>query len=191
MRLLTDHEMIAGCKKGDRKAFNELVLKYQKQVFNIAYGMLSDYEDASDASQEVFVRVYRSISAFREQSSFTTWLFRICSNVCNDMRRKRQRRGITISIDNDEEDNPVSQIASEDPTPADLVEMNERQRAVRDAIDSLKPEYKDIIVYSDIEQFSYEEIAEIIKCPVGTVKSRLNRARNALRKKLSEKRELF
>ena len=72
-----------------------------------------------------------------------------------------------------------------------MAEMNERQRAVRDAIDSLKPEYKDIIVYSDIEQFSYEEIAEIIKCPVGTVKSRLNRARNALRKKLSEKRELF
>ena len=191
MRLLTDQEMIALCRNGDREAFNALVLKYEKQVFNIAYGMLSDYEDASDAAQDVFIKVYRSIASFRGQSSFSTWLYRICSNVCNDMLRKRQRRGISISLDNDEEDNPASHLPSEEPTPAERLEESERSRAVREAINGLRKEYREIIVFSDMEQLSYEEIAKILRCPVGTVKSRLNRARNALRKKLSEKRELF
>lgn len=189
---MTDQEMITRCKKGDREAFNELMVKYQKQVFNIAYGMLSDYEDASDAAQEVFVKVYRSIASFRGQSSFTTWLYTICRNVCNDILRKRQRRGFTISIDsNEEEDNPVSELPSEEPSPEEYYEMNERQRIVQEAIRSLSPEYREIIIYSDIEQLSYDEISKILKCPNGTVKSRLNRARNALKKKLSGKKELF
>lgn len=188
---MTDQEMIALCRSGDREAFNALVLKYQKQVFNIAYGMLSDYEDASDAAQDVFIKVYRSIASFRGQSSLSTWLYRICSNVCNDILRKRQRRGISISLDNDDEDAPVSELPSEEPTPAERLEESERRRAVREAINSLRKEYREIIVFSDMEQLSYEEISKILRCPVGTVKSRLNRARNALRKKLSEKRELF
>lgn len=189
---MTDQEMIMRCKKGDREAFNYLVTKYQKQVFNIAYGMLSDYEDASDASQEVFVKVYRYISAFRGQSSFTTWLYRVCSNVCNDILRKRQRRGITVSLDtDDEEDNGTTELPSEEPGPYEQLELTERQRVVRSAIDSLRNEYREIIIYSDMQQLSYEETAAILKCPVGTVKSRLNRARNALRKKLSDSKELF
>ncbi len=189
---MTDQEMIAGCKKGSRDAFNELVLKYQKQVFNIAYGMLSDYEDASDAAQEVFVKVYRSIASFKGQASFTTWLYRICANVCNDILRKRQRRGISISLDAEESDSGApSEIPSSEPTPEESLEQNERQRAVRDAINSLSAEYREVIVYSDLQQLSYDEISAILRCPVGTVKSRLNRARNALRKNLSDKRELF
>ena len=188
---MTDREMIAQCKKGDREAFNELILKYQKQVFGIAYGMLSDYEDASDAAQEVFVNVYRSISSFREQASFTTWLYRICRNVCSDMLRKRQRRGPQLSLDNDDDDDPLMNTASDAPGPAEVYEQTERQAAVRQALDTLKTDYKEVIVYCDMQGMSYEEAAVILKCPVGTVKSRLNRARNALRKKLSEKRELF
>jgi RNA polymerase sigma-70 factor (ECF subfamily) len=184
--------MIARCKKGDREAFNELMNKYQKQVFNVAYGMLSDYDDASDAAQEVFLKVYRSIASFRGQSSFTTWLYRICANVCNDILRKRQRRGFTVSINGDDDDeNPVSELQSEAPTPEESLEMNERQRAVRAAISELNKEFREIILYSDIEQLSYDEISLILKCPKGTVKSRLNRARNALKKKLSSNRELF
>lgn len=189
---MTDQEMIMRCKKGDREAFNCLVTKYQKQVFNIAYGMLSDYEDASDASQEVFVKVYRYISAFRGQSSFTTWLYRVCSNVCNDILRKRQRRGITVSLDADEDtEGSVNELPSEEPGPYESLELTERQRVVREAIDSLRDEYREIIIYSDMQQLSYDEVASILKCPVGTVKSRLNRARNALKKKLSDSRELF
>lgn len=190
---MTEQEMVAQCKKGDRDAFNELVLAYQKQVFNIAYGMLSDYEDASDASQEVFVKVYKSIASFRGQSSFTTWLYRICSNVCNDMLRKRQRRGVTVSLDNgdDEENGMQQEPVSDAPSPEEQVQMNERQRVLVQAINELPPDYREVILYADIKNLSYDEIALILRCPNGTVKSRLNRARNALRKKLSSKMELF
>lgn len=190
---MTGQEMIDRCKNGDREAFNELIQTYQKQVFNIAYGMLSDYEDASDASQEVFIKVYRSISSFKGQSAFTTWLYRVCSNVCNDFLRRRQRRGISLSLDNDEDDesSKIKELPSNEPTPESRLEMTEIQMTVRQAINELPKEYREVILYSDIEQLSYEEISKILNCPIGTVKSRLNRARNALKKKLSQKRELF
>lgn len=189
---MSDQDLIKRCKTGDREAFNMLVQTYQKQVFNIAYSMLSDYEDASDATQEIFVKVYKSIETFRGQSSFTTWLYRICANVCNDFLRKRQRRASTVSIDkSDDNDNYVAELESESPTPEEHLELTERQRAVRSAINELRTEYKEIIIYSDMNDMSYDEISSILKCPVGTVKSRLNRARNALKKKLLEKRELF
>ncbi len=188
---MSDQDLIKRCKKGDREAFNILVQTYQKQVFNIAYSMLSDYEDASDAAQEIFVKVYKSIESFRGQSSFTTWLYRISANVCNDFLRKRQRRAATVSIDQDDDDGYVAELESESPTPEEHLEMTEQQKAVRSAINELRNEYKEIIIYSDINEMSYDEISYILKCPIGTVKSRLNRARNALKKKLLEKRELF
>lgn len=190
---MTDQEIILRCKNGDREAFNLLMEKYQRQVFNVVYGMLSDYEDASDATQEVFIKVYRSIASFKGQSSFMTWLYRICSNVCNDFLRKRQRQGRTVSLDadNDEETNNVMEVVSNEPTPDETLEMNESQKALWAAIKALKKEYREIIVYSDIQQLSYDEIAKIIKCPNGTVKSRLNRARSALKKNLLKNRELF
>lgn len=189
---MTDNEIISRCQKGDRETFNVLMETYQSRVFNIAYGMLSDYDEASDASQEIFIKVYKSISSFKGQSSFTTWLYVICRNVCNDMLRKRQRRGIQVSIySEDEDNNRVREIESNMPTPEERMEMNECQLAVKEAIDSLKPEYREILLYADMKQLSYEEVAKILKCPVGTVRSRLNRARSALRKKLSDKRELF
>ncbi len=188
---MTEQEMISRCKNGDRDAFNVLMEKYQKQVFNIAYGMLSDYEDASDAAQEVFIKIYKSIASFKGESSFTTWMYRICSNVCNDILRKRQRRGVSVSLDSDDENDSAMQLPSESATPEEQLELNERQKAVREAINALPAEYKEIIVYSDMQQLSYDEIAAILKCPKGTVKSRLNRARTALRKKLLSKRELF
>lgn len=188
---MTDNEIINLCKKGDRDAFTMLMEKYQNQVFNIAYGMLSDYEDASDASQEIFVKVYRSISSFKGQSAFTTWLYVICRNVCNDILRKRQRAGVSVSIDADEPETAVKELKSELPTPEEQVELTERQAAVRAAINELKSEHKEVLIYADMQQLSNEEVAKILKCPLGTVKSRLNRARTALRKKLSENRELF
>lgn len=190
---MTDNEIIELCRKGDRDAFNLLMQKHQDRVFGMAYSLLSDYEDAKDASQEVFIKVYKSISSFKGQSAFTTWLYVICRNVCNDILRKRQKNGnIVLSLDDDESDNnPVKEIKSDAPSPEEQAELSETQRAVWDAINSLKLEHREILIYSDMQQLSYEEVAHILKCPVGTVKSRLNRARNALRKKLSDKRELF
>lgn len=190
---MTENEIIERVKNGNRDAFTELMERYRTQVFNTAYRMLSDYEDASDATQEVFIKIYKSIASFKGQSSFTTWIYVICRNVCNDILRKRKRQGINISIYGDDEDesSPIKNIKSDTPTPEETVETDERQRLVQEAIASLKPEYREVIVYSDMQQLSYEEIAQILKCPVGTVRSRLNRARTALRKILAEKRELF
>lgn len=190
---MPETDLIKRCQKGERDAFNELVEKYQSRVVNIAYGMLSDREDAYDAAQEVFVKIYKNINGFRGGSSLSTWIFRIVSNVCNDMLRKRQRAAVTVSLSGaqQDEDGKDIDVTDDAPSPDELLELDERQRAVRLAISELRAEYREIITYSDIEQLSYEEIADILKCPVGTVKSRLNRARGALKKKLLKDKELF
>lgn len=190
---LSETELIKRCQNGDRAAFDELVRMYQGQVINIAYGMLSDREDAYDAAQEAFIKVYRNIGNFKGKSSLSTWIYRIVSNVCNDFLRKRQRGGVVVSMNGaaSEDDDKDMDITDTAPTPEELVELSEEQRALRIAISELSAEYREIITLSDIEQLSYEEISEVLKCPAGTVKSRLNRARNALRKKLLKKRELF
>lgn len=189
---MPETELIKLCRQGDRKAFDELVKKYEKQVINIAYGMMSDREDALDAAQEVFVRVYRSIDSFKGNSSLSTWIYRITANVCNDILRKRQRSSNVISIDssNDEDDKGM-ELYDDRATPEETAEKNERAQIIREAISELSVEYREIIIYCDIQGLSYDEISEILKCPQGTVKSRLNRARNALRKKLLKYRELF
>lgn len=190
---MPESELIKRCRKGDRDAFNELVEIYQSRVINIAYSMLSDREDAYDAAQEAFVKIYRNIGGFKGKSSLSTWIYRIVLNVCNDALRKRQRSAVTVSLSapSQEDDEKDMEITDDAPSPEELLELSERQRAVRLAISELSAEYKEIITLSDIEGLSYEEMANILKCPIGTVKSRLNRARNALKKKLLKKRELF
>lgn len=191
---MSETELIKLCQKGDRDAFNILVEKYQNQVINIAYSMLSDREDACDAAQEVFVKIYRNIAGFKGKSSLSTWIYRIISNVCNDILRKRQKSTNVISISTalqEDEENKDMEITDTSPTPEEHLELSEQQRMVRAAIGELSVEYKEIITLCDIEQLSYEEISQVLKCPVGTVKSRLNRARNSLKKKLLENRELF
>lgn len=190
---MPETELIERCQKGDREAFNELVEQYQSHVINIAYGMLSDREDAYDAAQETFVKIYRNIGGFKGKSSLSTWIYRIVANVCNDMLRKRQRSAVVVSMSGtvSDEDDREMDITDNAPTPEEMAELNEEQRAVRIAISELSAEHREIITLSDIEQLSYEEISEILKCPIGTVKSRLNRARSALKKKLLKNRELF
>lgn len=187
---MTEAEIIKKCKKGDRDAFNELVKMYQNKIVNIAYGMLSDSDDAFDAAQEVFIKVYKGLDNFREKSSFSTWIYRITSNVCADILRKRQRSINAISI-NYSDDEKEMEIKDESLTPEEYSELNERQAALRQALKEIKDEYREIITLFDIEELSYDKISEILKIPVGTVKSRLNRARAALKKNLSEKVELF
>ncbi len=189
---LSETELIQRLKKGDRDAFNEIVTIHQNKVVNIAYGMLSSREDALDAAQETFLKVYNGIDAFKGGSSISTWIYRICTNVCTDMLRKRQRSATIISIDReDDENSPIHEIADDSPTPDNSVIMNEQQKAVRHAISQLSDEYRTVLTLCDIEGLSYEEISAVLKCPVGTIKSRLSRARNNLKKILLENRELF
>ena len=191
---MPEMDIIKRCKRGDRDAFNELVAEYQSRVVNIAYGMLSDSDDALDAAQEVFIRVYRGIGEFQEKSSFTTWLYRITSNVCADALRKRQRAGNVLSIDpggDDDGAQAAMNIRDSAPTPEERVELTEQHKAVREAMKEIKDEYREVLTLYDVQEMSYKDISEILKVPEGTVKSRLNRARAALKKILSEKLELF
>ena len=188
---MTENDLIRKCKKGNREAFNALFSRYQSQVINIAYSMLSDREDACDAAQEVFVKVYRSIASFNEKSSFSTWLYRITANTCADFLRKRQRGGNIISINAPSDDGREFDIEDENSSVDEQMELSERQAAVRAAISELKEEHRIIITLCDLEGLGYDEISRILKIPPGTVKSRINRARSALKKNLTNKRELF
>lgn len=187
-----DSELIRLCKTGDRNAFNELVQAYQAKVINIAYGMLSDADDASDAAQEVFIKVYRSIGNFKEQSSFSTWIYRITANVCTDFLRKKSRHINTLSINaHMGDDEHEFDIKDDSHTPDEQLEISETQREVRNAIAVLKDEYKAVLTLCDIEGLAYDKTADILNVPIGTVKSRLSRARGALKKELLKNRNFF
>lgn len=188
---LPEKNLIKRCKNGDRNAFNELFGMYESKVINIAYGMLSDRDDAYDAAQEVFIKVYKNIASFKENSSLSTWIYRITANTCNDFLRKRQKQSASVSISIVSDEEHDMDIPDTAPMPDEYAELNEAQRALREAISQLNDEYREIITLYDVEDLSYEHIAAILNCPVGTVKSRLNRARKNLKKILSEKRELF
>lgn len=186
-------EMIRRCKQGDLSAFNELVKRYEKLVYNFAYRLTNNYDDANDIAQEALIRVFTAIKSFRGDASFTTWIYRITTNVFLD-ERKRARAHPHTSLDEHvelEESSIVRQI--EDPSPQPLAQIEEKEvgNILSQAVASL-PEYqRTMVVLYHTEQKSYEEIAEIMNLPIGTVKSRLNRARLALKEILSPQRELF
>ena len=184
--------LVARCRKGNPEAFEELVGLYEKRVYNLAFRMTGNVEDARDITQEAFVKVYSSLSKFRGDSSFSTWLFKIVSNMCLDELRRRRRR-FFVSLDE-----PLQQEDGEMPRqmpdlkadPEREVEQRQIQAMVHRGILALTEDHRMVIVLRDLQGFSYEEIAEMLDCSLGTVKSRLNRARLALRQQLQE-RELF
>jgi len=185
--------LIQRCKQGDLEAFNELVARYQKLVFHVAYRLAGNYDDANDVAQEAFIRVFNSIGTFRGDATFTTWLYRIVTNVYLDERKKAKAHLHTSLEDYVElEENTVQrQVEDHSPTPDQVVQGTEREEILQRAIMSLPDYQRVMIVLYHTQGKSYEEIAEIVNLPIGTVKSRLNRARLALREKLQPWRELF
>ena len=185
--------LIERCKRGDLAAFNDLVRKYEKQVYNFAYRLTGNYDDANDVAQDAFLRVFNAIGSFRGDASFSTWLFRITTNVFLD-ERKRAKAHPQASLDEYlelGESSVARQIEDPSPTPEVVLEESERAQILSKAISDL-PEYqRAMVTLYHSQQKSYEEIAEIMDLPIGTVKSRLNRARLALKEKLSGLRELF
>ena len=174
---------------GDKAAFDSLVLKHKDRVFNLCYRLLGDYEEANDSAQETFIKVYGSLKKFRFESAFSTWLYRIAVNTCKNKLKSsayRQKRKM-VPLDNPVLANtrrPGREIQDESQSPAIELEKKERMRAIQEAINALAPEQKEVVTLRDIEGFSYEEVAEITGFNLGTVKSRLARARQDLRKKL-------
>jgi RNA polymerase sigma-70 factor (ECF subfamily) len=185
--------LIAAAQRGNLDAFNELVLAYQDQVYNLAYRIMGDPASASDATQEAFISAYQHIDGFRGEypSSFKSWLMRIVSNACYDELRRRKRRPVT-SIEDfeiDEEANPA--LISETEGPEEHAEREDMARVIQTGIQTLPTDQRVTLVLSDVQGFSYQEIAEMTDVPLGTVKSRLARARGKLRDYLLGQGELL
>jgi len=193
MKEQSEQTLIKRCKDGELQAFEELISKYETKVFNITFRILGDYTEAEDISQDILVKVFRSIKGFKEQSSFYTWLYRITVNECMDAVKKRKKT-VAYSIDSpiETEDDVIKrEIQDSGESVEEKVERKELRKYLADAMNLISHEHRMVIVLRDIQGFSYEEIAEIIKCPPGTVKSRINRARCELKDILMKNRELI
>ena len=167
--------------EGDTNAFEELVLEYEKKVYNVALRMLNNSEDAADMTQEAFIKAYNSLSGFRGDSKFSVWLTRIVSNLCLDFMRSRNRRP-TVSLSMEDEDGEDVQldIADTSQSPEQLLERSLTRESVRRGLQSLPEDYREILLLREIQGLSYDEIAAALDIEVGTVKSRIFRARKRL-----------
>jgi RNA polymerase sigma-70 factor (ECF subfamily) len=185
---VTDQDVIRMVRNGNVAAFGTLVERYHERIFN-ATCRLVGYEDAVDLTQDIFFKAYRGLGSFKAEAAFSTWLYRIMLNAVTSHRRKAARSRNVFSynaLEGDENGHNPIEPSAEDPPPPDEVVRKEKIRAVREAIDELEDGEKEMIVLRDIEQRSYSELVEILGVPLGTVKSRLFRARQSLKERLSD-----
>ncbi|KXK11550.1 MAG: RNA polymerase ECF-type sigma factor [Chloroflexi bacterium OLB14] len=185
--------LINSAQKGDLDSFNTLILHYQDSVFNTALRILGDDDQAQDATQEAFISAFQSIKSFRG-GSFKAWLMRTVTNACYDELR-RQKRKPTIPLepetnDGDEIDSP-KWLADKNMTPAQKAEADELEHAIQHCLDDLPNEFRTVVVLADIQGMDYSEVAIASKVPLGTIKSRLARARLRLRECLRSFEELL
>jgi RNA polymerase sigma-70 factor, ECF subfamily len=183
----SDHQLIEATKSGDEDAFAEIIARYRNQITNYLYRFLNDYEEAVDLAQETFVRVYFAIDRYHTQFAFSTYIYRIATNLAiSEMRKRKRRRLLSLTglFQSDEDSDVEYQPKDERLLPdAELIE-DEQSRTIGKAIASLPEKYRVPIILRDIEGKSYDEIAEIMELGLGTTKSRISRARGLLREKL-------
>jgi RNA polymerase sigma-70 factor (ECF subfamily) len=179
-----DREAVRRVQAGDADAFEPLVEKYKRKVFRLAYQVLRDQEEALDTAQEAFVKAFRALPAFKGDSAFYTWLFRITMNVALDRRRQRAARAKSLGAEDVPPEEWERTAVTTDPDPEDVATSAERRDRIRKGLDSLSEHHRAIIILSDIEGLQYREIAEVLGIPMGTVMSRLHHARKRLREAL-------
>ena len=184
----SESDLVKAFQEGSRPAFDKLVIKYKDRVFSLCYSFLKDYEESNDCTQEIFIKVYRSLKGFKFKSSFSTWLYRVTVNTCKNRLRSKEFKQVKMTV---RTDNPGSsengyaiEPRGENQSPELALEKKERLFQIREAIESLPWRFRTIIILRDIQGLSYDEIAKITKTTHGTVKSRISRARSGLREKL-------
>jgi RNA polymerase sigma-70 factor (ECF subfamily) len=178
---------VSRLQANDDAAYDELVRTYSASIFHVAYRMLGDTAEASDAVQEIFLKVFRNIGGFKGEAALKTWIFKIAfSEILNRLRWWRRRyRFATVSLDDQPNGTgPAAFVASSSPTPEQVLQSKEQETAIQEALGKLTKDHRSIIVLRDIEGFSYTEIADVLGVSIGTVKSRLARARGDLKKSL-------
>ena len=190
---VTDHELVARAQQGSEKAYRELLGRYQRPVFSIIYRMIRDRELAEDLAQETFVRVFNNIDRYDPRYKFSSWIFKIATNLTIDHIRRKSLD--TVSIDGSRNAVTADQIeatsitlASGDENPEELLLARELGGQIEEAIGKLRPEYRAAILLRHVEGREYQEIADILSLPLGTVKTYIHRGRNELRESLQHLR---
>ena len=189
----TDHDLIALARTGSEKAYRELLDRYQRPVFSLVYRMVRDRELAEDLAQETFVKVFNHLDRFNPKYKFSSWIFKIASNLAIDTLRKREP--VTVSLDGSRHAETAEEIEStritvesKDENPEEFLEAKELGQEIERAIGMLRPDYRTAILLRHVEGRAYEEIAEVMGVPLGTVKTFIHRARGELRETLAHLR---
>lgn len=182
LQAMEDGDVVGAFLDGEERAFQELVQRYQTRLLNFIYRTIGDREKAEDLVQEVFIRVYRHLHRFDRSKKFSTWIYTIASNLAKNELRNRSRNPLvlfqTIRAGFQDEDRPL-QFEDSSMRPDDLYRKRHLRELVEQAVAQLPPHHREVFVLRELEGKTYEEIAEITSCNLGTVKSRLNRARNS------------
>lgn len=177
--------LVKRSQKGDARAFEQLVTMYQDRVYTLSYQLTGNHADAQDLAQEVFIKAYRALPGFRNEADFGTWLHRIAVNLSLNEKRKKKPE---VSLDNPvqtEEGEMPRLVASDDESPEEAYENKEFRDMVRRALRELSAEHRAVLVLREMQGYSYDEIALMLDCSLGTVKSRISRARRALKKEIT------
>ena len=186
---LADQRLISGLQAGDEQAYEQLIERFQLPVYNLAFRLLNDPSDASDVVQEVFLKVFRNVGQFRGDSTLRTWIYRIAVNEAHNHHRWLTRHcGREVAIERASE-RPFCLESAPDPgrSPFDCTLDRENRTLIEEALGRINPDFRTAVVLRDIENLSYEEIAEILQLSMGTVKSRILRGREALRRELTQR----
>ena len=178
---MTEQELVSAAQKGDQDAFAQLVERSEGKLYNLAYRMTGSPDDAADLTQEAFLNAWRGLGKFNGQSAFSTWIYRLCSNACIDfLRREKRRSTLSMTVDGEDEERQA-EVPDERYAPERAFEQKEAQQAVERGLAHLSAEHRQVLVYREMEGLSYGEIAQLTGLEEGTVKSRIARARIALR----------
>lgn len=180
-----DHELVRRVQQGDKAAFDLLVVKYQQKVVNLISRFISDHAECQDVAQEAFIKAYRALENFRGDSQFYTWLYRIAANTAKNHLASRSRKTPAYAVDVDDAEHFSGESGLKDfANPENQLLTDEIKQTVFAAIEKLPDDLKSAITLREIEGLSYEDIAEVMDCPIGTVRSRIFRARDAIDKEL-------
>lgn len=182
--------LVKKAQNNDLSAFEELVCLFQNRIFSLCLRLAGNHADAQDLAQEAFIRAYRALGSFRNEADFGTWLHRITVNVWLNLRRKNSGRQAVVYLDEPYTDGDGGEVRREiaggDGDPLQMLEEKEYRGLVRTALGTLSEEHRAVLVLREIEGYSYEEVSQMLNCSLGTVKSRLSRARDVMRRRMTD-----